>query len=345
MKKLKLLLLTIVLPALAVSVWGFITLSDHRPNGFSRKFVNGIKLINEVKYYSHFSGIAGMTDHSIYLKGNTPHLIYAVNTDLGNLKSIVITNGTNSRLSSNFDIEVDSPNYRLYAGNLLSVQTGDLNNKEQEKRVLSTKFYTNATMLPSGSFLIRPYEHAVKDFILKKTDKNGIAMATEKHPILKHDMGFSTQATLLYNKRKHQVILIYKLLNKIVCLDTNLNTVYVASTLDTIQSTNLNYTVTKHGRSKTGTIVSAPRYTNYRSCLDDDNLYVYSMLKADNEPFPNAPAIDVYSAVDGSYRYSFKLPNSDGKKLSDFKVRNRKLIAVYKTLGVVKCYQLHKIKS
>lgn len=342
MKKLRLLLLTVALPALAVMLWSFVALRNSKPNGFVREFVTAPKLIAEAKSVFTLTGIACASTNTIYFKGTSPNLIYAYNSALTSFATYNLNTQAEQRARINFDVEVDSPTVRVYAGNLLQVCTGSLNSTDSFTcNTIAEKFFTNALYIGNNSYLIRSYKHAVKDFILGKSNLQGINTNVEQQPILKHDMGFSTQVNLLYDKEHAHLLMVYKLLNKIICLDTNLKPVYTAHTIDTIQSTGLKYEVLKQHKGKKGTIASAPKYTNYRACIDGKKLYIYSMLKADNEIDPDAPVIDVYNVLNGSYTNSFELPQHNNRKLSDFKVRNGKLVALYKGNNQVKIYQLN----
>jgi hypothetical protein len=80
------------------------------------------------------------------------------------------------------------------------------------------------------------------------------------------------------------------------------------------------------------TVSSPSGVVNRLSCMDSQWLYVNSKLMANNErkeEFDKVSVIDVYSLKDGTYHFSFYLPNLGEKKLRSFRVFNKTLVALY----------------
>lgn len=77
---------------------------------------------------------------------------------------------------------------------------------------------------------------------------------------------------------------------------------------------------------------SPPLFVNKYSCTNDDWLFVHSGLLADNENkdlFNKCAVIDLYSIHDGSYQYSFYIPDDQGTRLSEFKVFKDKFVGLH----------------
>src|SRR5205814_1160866 len=97
---------------------------------------------------------------------------------------------------------------------------------------------------------------------------------------------------------------------------------------------------TSHARIKVSQIesknmdtLSAPPVTvNKGGCVSGDYIFINSGLLSNNEEkkgFDRCSVIDVYNLKNGEYRFSFYLPDYDKKKISDFRVFNKTLVAIY----------------
>jgi hypothetical protein len=75
-----------------------------------------------------------------------------------------------------------------------------------------------------------------------------------------------------------------------------------------------------------------PQLINYNGSVADGNLFLQSMLKADNEyelDFNENSIIDIYNLKNGAYKGSFYIPAYKGKKAHQFQVINHQLYALY----------------
>ncbi|MGZ3850014.1 MAG: hypothetical protein ACXVKI_12810, partial [Flavisolibacter sp.] len=76
--------------------------------------------------------------------------------------------------------------------------------------------------------------------------------------------------------------------------------------------------------------------------VDGPYFYVQSMLVGSGEDpkkFDQSAVIDVYNITNGSYLFSFYLPDFKNYKLYDFQVAQDKLVAIYE--HYILCYSLN----
>lgn len=116
-------------------------------------------------------------------------------------------------------------------------------------------------------------------------------------------------------------------------MDTNLNLLYRARTIDTFSSYLAKGATIKNSSGVSYTLDAPPSFVNWQGCVGNDMLYLQSVLMADNETkeeFANNSVIDLYALSDGSYQGSFYLPKHKNSRASNFRIFNETLIAVYK---------------
>lgn len=122
-----------------------------------------------------------------------------------------------------------------------------------------------------------------------------------------------------------------------LCMDTNLNVVYKAKTIDTVHNANIK-TELRNETSGDGTKVlkrilsTPPNLVNIYYTISGNQLFILSALRADNETqyeFSRNSSIDVYNTVNGSYLYSFHLPKYNNELLRQFEIKGNLLIGIY----------------
>lgn len=342
MKKLKLLILTILLPALAVSWLGLIKLANNKSNGFKRTFLEVATIKHNASSPLLATAIIGSTMHSVFFRTKTPTTILESDLNLSKFRYLMFS--VDSDIKNNAKIIVDSPSIKVFAGNSHTIFTTAMARTDSVITTLvNTPPFADGIEFSKNRFIVRAFSLNEKDYLLNKIDESGNVIKTEQNlSILKHELGLSTQSNFLYNPSTGKIFIVYRLFNSIICLDTNLNLVYRNKTVDTISTTTFSTQKASQGRHKTATYSSAPKFTNYRACLDKKNLYVYSRIKADNQGIEDA-VIDVYSQSNGKYKYSFMLPGSAGLQLLDFTIKGNSLLAIYSKNNTVTTYDLNEL--
>ena len=149
------------------------------------------------------------------------------------------------------------------------------------------------------------------------------------------DQFISNDGFFSYNKENNKIIYTYYYSGKFLCLDTNLNLLYRANTIDTNRTAQLNIKTTKEFTDKKSLIKSGqtkpPKFVNKSLSTYKNLIYLHSHLKADNEDRDtrsNNYVIDTYFINNGGYAGSFYIPRLKRKEMSYFKVVDNKLYAI-----------------
>lgn len=148
-------------------------------------------------------------------------------------------------------------------------------------------------------------------------------------PEKQFDGYFCTDGQFRYYKNSRLLVYMYYYRGHFTCLDTNLNVVYQAKTIDTVKYAKIHL---KHVKNM---VIHAtpPNIVNKRFCMTNEKVYIQSNLKADNQngtEFNDTETIDVYNLRDGKYSFSFCLPKVEKLKLTEFSIYKNTLIALYK---------------
>lgn len=333
MKKLRLLLLTVALPAMMVCCYGYVMLGLNKATGFNRNIVPGFATL-ESTYKSSLPLInfAGSTEHNYYFRTTTPETIVSILKDFSDAQVYNFKLDSLAKVKRSFRLQLDSPKVYLFAGALTSIMTGTLSQEQFiSHHQKGEPFFTDAIRVASNRFVIRSYDQTNHDMLLKIVDSNGTVLKTEqKVSILKNDEGLTTQGNLLYHRdHPDRLYFVYKLINSFLCFDTSLNLIYAGHTIDTISNPKLSLVKIKKGKNTTGKMSDPPRYTNYAAAIANNALYIYSKVKADNDE-PEKCTIDVYSQWNGKYQFSFYLPG-ESKEINDLRVDGNTLTVIGRT--------------
>ncbi len=149
---------------------------------------------------------------------------------------------------------------------------------------------------------------------------------------------FGNDGMLLYDKKNAKILYLYFYRGEILSLDTNLNFVYKAKTIDTVKVANIK-TVTIKVKMKNGDTIKRiiqtkpPVLVSTYLTTNRDKIYTISNLKADNESrseFSSNTVVDVYNITTGLYLHSFYIPEYNGEKTTSFQIIGQKLLAIDK---------------
>ncbi|SMC98093.1 hypothetical protein [Pedobacter nyackensis] len=238
------------------------------------------------------------------------------------------------------------PGYAFFDGNEISIinryssaiykiRPGDANYRQ---RRLDSVVISHVESLSNRIFVLMVPE-IKKDStvlrIIKKTDLKG-AELKRYSPQGQSDQFFSNDGFYSYDKASERIIYGYFYRGEFLCLDTNLNLLYKANTIDTNKTAQV-YTIKRTvpiGNKFTSryTQTKPPKFINKSISISNGVLYIQSLLKADNqsaEDFKNNYIVDSYSIEKGIYINSFYIPRIKGKSLSYFKVFYNNLYAIY----------------
>lgn len=305
-------------------------------NGFSRKLEkNGVKKIAEldVKYNTFY--ISGISKDRIYL-GNykSPLYLFDCNHSLEDTVLKRLPFSYSSKVKWGIaKLQVDSPN--LYLSEFLTPTLILAKLPFKEGQALNTKAlrFDDIKFISPNSAIIRTYDLRLKQKVIQKVI-NGRSQTVEKafRPHTQQDGSFSIDGFFNLDKSAGKIYYTYYYRNQFICLDTNLNVLYQANTIDTNTLAKIKLKSIEKGGSKITSHVKPPLYVNKRGYAHRGLLYVNSALASDAESkmqFSKYSVIDVYEERNGRYIKSFTLPNYAGVKISDFAVFEGKLFAVY----------------
>jgi hypothetical protein len=192
-------------------------------------------------------------------------------------------------------------------------------------------FFAEATPISASTVVIRTFASESREYLLARETSYPPHVTRIPGLLEKQVDGlFCTDGMLRYDHESNRLVYLYYYRNEFVCMDTALNLIYRANTIDTTSRAKIE--VVEIESEKSMTLASPPLIVNKKSCVSGGLLFVNSNLMANNESeeeFNDASVIDVYSLADGKYRISFYLPNYENQKIKYFMVHRDRLIAVY----------------
>ncbi|HVX01221.1 MAG TPA: hypothetical protein VHA52_12425 [Candidatus Babeliaceae bacterium] len=338
----------IALTVLGITSWSYVSLRNNAANGFTRNVKDHLLTSLFQAHQSRvLTGISGFTDNHYYFSTNDPQVIFISKSDLSDTQSYTIRYDPDKRISESFNVWVDSPEIKIYAGNIPCVLSASLKNKAVKLDTLDGTIFNKIIPCSDKTYIMKRHDSALRDFQFRKTDLAGNDLVSEHGvSVIQHDDGISTDGTLLFDKTGSRVIYLYKLFNQFVCMDTDLMLRYTARTIDTV-----NYHAVPIGTyNKNGMVIRtfsrAPKLVNLKACISNNNLFVCSGIKADNETtgnFRDNAVIDIYDLNNGAYRYSFYIPKGTNKRLTSFKVIGDRVLAVFDKGKNIVVYQTQTI--
>jgi hypothetical protein len=307
---------------------------NHRPNGFTRLFpphVVSIKKSIDLQYNSFY--LAGATSSHLYLGNRTnPYLLLVTNYQLTDTQILILRPEHKfEHLKGNGLFAVDSPRIYFIEGKtplLLETTYPSLSLRQ----IRESPVYSIGTIpLSTTSLGLRMYDDKNGQIILAKENLNP-PLIDKKQDVLQNqgDGIFSVDGTLLFDNVSKNLIFVYYYRNQFIRLDSNLNVIYRARTVDTNTVAKLNIaSIQSEGVTVLG---SPPLQVNKQASVSNNRIYVHSLLMANNEDkaeFETSSVLDIYNLGNGKYKYSFYLPDIKSKNLTILLVFNMSLFVVH----------------
>lgn len=308
-------------------------------NGFKRNFINPhLKLIRQIEFQD-FSFLAWKPDEDIWLKSRKRHFIL-LNIDSSLQKS--------KELKLEIPREFDAERRNYYYSNIDSIVyvTNEAGEIVKLSKVKSSFFkmpnikFDDPSAISHNSIVVRIFlKHKQKTILaIAKIAINNKAEIQKKYILPDQTEGiFSSDGILQYDKVNSKIYYAFYRKGEFLCLDTNLNLLYKAKTIDTVRFAKLKIGIYKDkSKGKTvdkRTLQNSFDKVNGYFTTNNDKLYIHSLLKADNQSisdFSNNSAIDVYSLKDGEYLYSFLIPKYMGSKIGKFSISGTVILAMYR---------------
>lgn len=325
---------------LAINIIAFLVLyargHESAKNGFNRRLpisVLAIAAHTNVNYNSWY--MAGFHENYIYL-GNlvAPRSVLVVDTSLKSIDSLKLLVPVSEKIAwRSMRLNVDFPHFTLIEGSTPHYFEGTLPSVVMNRRAMSFHPFDKALSLSEDALVFRTPDTRLHQNVLRKYGLKH-AGAVSHHVLDKQVDGFfCTDGGLIYDPASAKLVYMYYYRNAFTVLDSNLQVLVKAPTIDTTKHVNLEIReIESQGKT---TLSKPPKLINSQGCIYRGYLFLQSNLKSDNESdtaFKRNFVLDIYSLKNGSYLQSVYLPKLGHKRILDFKAFQNKLFVCYDTL-------------
>jgi hypothetical protein len=306
-----------------------------KKNGFNRRLLpTTLQVSKQVTFPVVINKIMGAQGGKLYFQGASAYEVYTTNLFLGSPTRIPLSITPDKKIRSGFQMFLHERHVYIACRNLPGIIDYDLDSQKCNTHVLPY-FYSKETSFAKDGFILRANDRKTKDPVFVKLHLNRATERQEDRFSTKTGASnFATDGFLYYDAGSNLACYSYFYQNGFICMDTNLNLLVKARTIDTITKREIQ--VAHVGSSLT--MKQPPVFVNSVVSLSAGTLYLQSMLKADNElplDFAENTVIDAYSVTNGNYIASFYIPPYKGNKPYMFNVIDKKLYAIYGKTVVV----------
>lgn len=337
-----------------VTVFGFMIilmsitpLPNKADNGFSRKFIENkeLKQLNIFQFSEPMTRIVGITDEMIYLSGDSPTGLLAINKISGKKDTLFVEYSIPVEKMVPFYLEVDSANFYMHLNNLKTVLFGKFPKETLQICTLNSRIFTKSVQVSQDEIVIRTFTPSYSDQLFQKYDLNtGQKIGELNIPDLEDGAGgVSTDGILKYDKIGRRIIYVEAFRNRFYCLDTGLNLMYKGHTIDTFSINSIGLVSQKMNDSTSKFVPNSARKNVCSDfILDNDYLYIVSSLRADNQShseYNGSVSLDRYNLNNGSYEGSLLVDKIKNKSFRSAMIFNSTFYALFE--GRVVAYRLN----
>ncbi len=316
-------------------LYAFADKPNDRKNDFNRNQPQIAVLENslQLEYPAYY--IAGYANQHIYLGNYTASLhLLAVNPQLSDTQQLTLKLPPGERYAWKLSrIMVNGANLYMAEGNTPALYRGKLDDLKMSRFLPQSCFFNLLQNVSPTSFISRSIHRDAQgnkqNMLIKiKTDSPYVNLG--RNAITKQVDGiFCTDGTLDYDQQSGKLIYLYHYRNEFITLDTNLNVLYTAHTLDTNTTAKIQVANIAPGDSK---FSAPPTYVNNSARIAGNRIYVLSALLADNEDKQirqHNDIIDVFSLDNGAYLHTLYIPLKGKERITDFMVKGNQLFALH----------------
>lgn len=341
----------IVLAALTVlCLWLFSYEPNSRDNGFNRRFTGSeLRPAESFPLPADTRMMAGFNGNRLYFSTTRPWtvLVLDLHTSRFNWISMINDAGLRNKLSTSAILQADSSGLTLFDGAAKVIVINNSQGKTLSVHPVPLPF-TRALRFSGRSVALRVFNLADRDQALSRYDLRKDTLVNQNQVTeVKRDFGLATSGFLDYDPASQHLVYVTRYANHILLMDTLMQVINRSNTIDTLSSYTLQSGTETGSNGGVITNASPRQYVNRAAMANEGRLYVWSAVKADNEPhdlFMSGPVIDVYGIPRLDYQGSFRLADvPPGLSLRGFRVRSGKLYALYP--GILKVYLLKKFKN
>ncbi|MBT1689235.1 hypothetical protein [Dawidia soli] len=328
--------------------------SELQPSTFQRNFAKEIVGLLKIESLGRPSNyIAGFDEKRIWF-GNydRPSKLKSMDLSLQDQQEVEIKLEKVDSIvePGRFRTIVNRDRFFLTNGIMPIILTGDKKNWTAREIKFSKYFYFNSAFpINDTTFVLQAYNTEKKGLqlgllVLADSPKfkfNDNLLTPQQEGI------FSVQGQTDYNNETNTLTYLYTYRNQYLVIDNDLNLKGTGNTIDTFRTAPI--TVREVDNDGTSMLSSPPFATNPCSTLSGDFLYVRSNLLAKNEnkgKFLISSTIDVYNINTKEYVLSFHIPNLTNKSITEFKIIDDKIYALFDdTVGLFELKALKDLQS
>lgn len=289
-------------------------------NGFIRQWITEApRLIRQEKIPFPLEKISGQTGHCIYFSVKNPQAIVMLDQSAHSVQKYSFSIPVSDRLTGSRTLVVDSPWVFLFANNVPAIYYGRFGNKNiKEVPIDTSSLFTKSAYLSPTKSVLRRFDKNNKQYFQVVHNQTGKVLATNTIVDHQDNMGFSSDGILQYDSASKSIVYVLYYQNIFYRLDTNLNIVYLAHTIDTSFSNPLSVGVVALKGEDRVVPLRSRRIVNEKAVILHDKILIFSGLKSDNQSrrsFNKNSVVDIYRIKDGGYQGSFSIPNIGGGKV------------------------------
>jgi hypothetical protein len=300
-----------------------------KKNGFTRRLTPAtLQLQKQATFPVGIYKIIGEQDGRLYFQGNSPYEVYTTTPLLDSLTRIPIAIQPDKKIRKGYQMFLYDHHLYITCRNLPGIIDYNLDTRQSNTQTLPW-FYTKEACFAKEQFIFRATDPITKDPVFVKHNMYSAPQRQEDTFSTRNGSSiFPTDGVLYYDAESHRACYTYFYKNGFISMDTSLNLLVTAKTIDTILHREIK--IAHVGSSIT--MNEPPHLVNGSGAVSAGKLYLQSMLKADNElplDFAENTVIDAYSVTNGNYIASFYIPPYKGDKAFLFNVVGQKLYAIH----------------
>lgn len=305
---------------------------------FSPAAVISQESVMDLTYNSFY--IAGASNKTIYLGNWTaPFHLLAFNYFLSDTQHVAlkIKHLSIVRNPRKFRLKIDSPYFYLANGVQPAIYRGELDRWIAAPFMSDRAYFVDAIPIGHRSFALRSYNLSNREFELaKETDQAPYFWFRNELLQKQVDGFFCVEGSMHFSDRFNRLVYLYAFRNEFMVLDTSLNVINRFHTIDTFAHANIKVARIKARHEVT--LAEPPARINGKSSVSGKYIFIESHLLAKNENedvFKHSTVLDVYDFLDGRYLCSIHVPEYRQRRITDFKVVDGYLVAIYEKFLVV----------